>query len=136
MDYAEEAFPDQGYSTLPTDPVQRAKLRIAIPLSEHLLSAFYALVMKKEYDEAQIKNFKEKFDKLESFLEANHKEGSDFALGTENPSQLDIHFYVILSRIEFFRGSAFHDIFWEHVQWDKYPRSNALVEAIRARPEF
>ena len=29
MEYAEEAFPDQGYSTLPKDPVERAQIRIA-----------------------------------------------------------------------------------------------------------
>ena len=136
MDYAEEAFPEHGYSTLPVDPVQRAKLRISIAIAEQLLPAFYALVMKKEFDEGQMKTLREKLEKAENFLEANHKEGSNFSLGTENPTQLDIHFYVTLSRIEFLRGSVFHDLFWEQIQWEKYPRCNALVEAMRARPEF
>ena len=29
MEYIEEAYPGQGYSTLPTDPVERAQLRLA-----------------------------------------------------------------------------------------------------------
>jgi glutathione S-transferase len=136
MDYAEEAFPDQGYSTLPADPVVRAKMRIAFPLSDQLMGAFYPIVMKKSYDEEQFKKLRDTLQKVEDFLVANGKEGSPFALGTENPTQLDIHVYVVLSRIEMFRGSVWNDAFWANVNWESYPRINALVEAIRARPEF
>lgn len=60
MDFAEEAFPDQGYSTLPRDPIERAKMRLAIPIGEQLFSAFYTLFMKKAYDENDIKIVKSK----------------------------------------------------------------------------
>ena len=137
MDYAEEAFPDQGYSMLPADPVQRAQMRLAIPLSEQLFSAFYTMFMKKVHDETDVKNTKEKLQKMEDFLAKHHKDGSSFALGTENPTQLDIHFHAPLSRLEFFRNSCFHEEMFVPIGFDEnYPLCKALFEAVQARPEF
>eukprot|EP00347_Sterkiella_histriomuscorum_P017638 403348572 len=136
MDFAEEAFPDQGYSTLPSDPVLRAKLRLAIPLSEQLFSAFYTMFMKKTFDEQDTKNIKAKLQAMEDFLAQNAKEGSPFALGTENPTQLDIHFYPVIARIEYFRDSVFHDELFTPIDLDSYTHIMKLFHAFQARPEF
>ena len=61
-------------------------MRLAIPLSEQLFGAFYTMFMKKQHDENDVKNTKEKLQKMEEFLAKNHKDGSHFALGTENPT--------------------------------------------------
>lgn len=48
LDYVEEAYPEQGYSILPIDPVQRAQVRIAVAtLVDPLLGPFYVIYGKK-----------------------------------------------------------------------------------------
>jgi glutathione S-transferase len=34
MEFADEAYPDQGYSLLPKDPVERAKMRLDFPIAD------------------------------------------------------------------------------------------------------
>ena len=136
MDYAEEAYPDQGYSTLPSDPVLRAKIRLAIPLIDNLAGAYYPLYMKKKsFNEDDLKALKAKLQAIEDFL-GQHQKENGLAFGTENPTQLDIHFYPLLSRTEMLSGSVFDDIA-KQIDFDNsYPRAHKLVLAVRARPEF
>jgi glutathione S-transferase len=72
MDYIEEAYPDQGYSFLPADPVLRAKNRIAYNLIDGLNGAWYPMYFKKSADEAGIKALQEKLQKIEDFIKANN----------------------------------------------------------------
>lgn len=55
MDYIEDAYPDQGYSMLPTDPVLRAQNRIAYNLVDGLNNAWYPMYFKRSGDEAGFK---------------------------------------------------------------------------------
>ena len=73
---------------------------------------------------------------MEDFLVKNAKDGSPFALGTENPTQLDIHFYPVIARLEFFRGSVFHDELFVPFELDKYTHIMKLFNAMQAREEF
>jgi glutathione S-transferase len=73
MDYIEDAYPDQGYSMLPADPVLRAQNRLGYSLVEALNGAWYALYFKKAYDEAGFKLLHEKLRKIEDFIIANNK---------------------------------------------------------------
>lgn len=67
---------------------------------------------------------------MEDFLREHAKEGSPFALGTENPTQLDIHFYPVLARIEYFRDSVFHDELFVPIEFDNYPHALKLFHAM------
>lgn len=88
MDYIEDAYPDQGYSLLPADPVLRAQNRLGYSLVEALNGAYYPLYFKRAYDEAGFKTLLEKIQKIEEFIIANNKnpEKSAFVQGTENPT--------------------------------------------------
>ena len=138
MDFIEDSYPDQGYSFLPADPVQRAQNRLGYSLVEALNGAWYPLYMKKAYDEAGFKVLIEKLQKIEDFIAANNKnpEKSSFAQGTDNPTQLDAHIYVHVVRIYMTKGSVWNDAFYENVKFENFPRIVKLLEAIRARPEF
>ena len=57
-------------------------------------------------------------------------------MGTENPTQLDIHMYACLSRPYFTKDSVFHDTFFTKMAFDKTPRTMRFFDAMRARPEF
>ncbi len=57
-------------------------------------------------------------------------------MGTENPTQLDIHTYACLARPYFTKDSVFHDIFWTKMRWGTNPRVLKFFEAMRARPEY
>lgn len=86
MDFVEDAFPEQGYSLLPTDPVQRAHVRLGTALVDAFNGAWWPIYMKKAYDEADFKALKEKLQKIEDFIASHGKQGSPFALGTANPT--------------------------------------------------
>ncbi len=138
MDYIEEAYPSQGYSFLPADPVLRAKNRLGYSLIDGLNGAWYPMFFKKSSDEAGIKLLQEKLQKIEDFIKANNKnqDKSPFVQGTENPTQLDAHIYVHVERINMMKGSAWHDTFWVPTGFHNFPLLEKLLEAIRARPEF
>ena len=61
MDFVEEAYPtgDKGYSLLPSDPVHRAKMRLAIPLTDSISGAWFPIYFKKSYDEELFKKLHE-----------------------------------------------------------------------------
>jgi glutathione S-transferase len=112
-------------------------MRLAIPLVEAFNGAWYPIYMKKGYGEEEFKALHEKLQKLEEFVVANNKsETSPFAMGTENPTQLDFHIYVHVERVNMLKGSVFHDSIWSHVNWSSYPRILKLLQGIRERPEF
>ena len=80
-------------------------------------------------------NLKDKLQKIEDFL-ATHQKESGFAFGTENPTQLDIHFFPLLGRLDSLKGSAL-DTIGQKVDLDgNFPRIKKLIEAVRSRPEF
>ena len=110
MDFVEDAYPTSGYSLLPADPVVRAKMRIAIAQVDGLNAAYYPILMKKAGNEDDYKKLIAAIQKIEDFIAANHGE-SPFAQGTENPTQLDIHYYTHLVRIRMNKGSALNDLF-------------------------
>ena len=136
MDFIEDAYPGQGYSLLPEDPVKRAYMRIAINYVDSLNGVWYPIYFKKTYDEADFKNLREKMQKIEDFIAANGSEASPFAQGTPNPTQLDIHIYTHIERLNMIKGSVWHDLFWKNIGFENYPRILKLLEGIRARPEF
>ena len=136
MDFIEDAFPSSGYSLLPEDSVKRAHMRAAINLVDNINGAWYPIYMKKAYEEADFKVLQEKFQKVEEFIVKHGSDSSPFAMGTKNPTQLDVHIYAHVERINMLKGSVWHDIVWTHVGFENYPRIVKLLEGIRARPEF
>ena len=44
MEYLEDKYPDQGYSLLPKDPAERAKMRMAAPFYNDSLFSFFAVI--------------------------------------------------------------------------------------------
>jgi len=136
MDYVEEAYPDQGYSLLPKDPVLRAKMRIGTNLVDALNGAWFPLYMKKSFPAEEFKPIIEKLQKIEDFIKANGNEASPFALGTENPTQLDAHIYTHVERLNMMNGSVWHDGVWVQSGFHNFPLTIKLLEGIRARPEF
>ena len=109
MEYVEEAYPSQGYSLLPDDAVKRAFMRLGTAHVEAVGGAWYAIVVKKAYVEEDFKNVREKLQKIEDFIGTHGNESSPFALGTENPTQLDVHIYVHVERIRMFKDSAYDE---------------------------
>ena len=95
MEFVEEAYPTQGYSLLPADPVVRARMRLGINLVDGLLGAYDQIYLKKSTNEEEVKPLKEKLQKIEDFLATNDKEGTGFAMGTKDHTQLDVHFTLI-----------------------------------------
>ncbi len=58
MDYANEAYPNQGYSTLPDDPVKRAQMRFSIPLvAEAFFTSWTTMLGKRASSDDDIKAF-------------------------------------------------------------------------------
>jgi glutathione S-transferase len=136
MDYAEEAYPDKGYSMLHPDPVKRALARNAEAISSKLFEAFYKMHIRKAVDEAELKEAKERLQIMEDFIAKHGSESSPFVFGTENPLQIDFHFYGPSSRFEFYKGSCNPEI-WEALEVEtNYPRILKLVHAIKERPEL
>ena len=60
MDFVEDAYPGQGYSMLPEDPVKRAHMRVAVALVDNVNGAWFPIYMKKAYDEGDFKILREK----------------------------------------------------------------------------
>lgn len=136
MEFVEDAYPTQGYSLLPADPILRAKMRLGIALTDAFGAAYFPIYLKKQTNEEESKPLRAVIQKMEDFIAANGKEGSPFALGTENPTQVDVHFYAHLVRVQMMEGSAFHDPVFVHLKFNEYPRIHKLIAGIRARPEF
>ncbi len=122
MDYANDAYPNQGYNTLPTDPVKRAQMRMSISLAENFFTAWTTMLGKRVYVEEDMKTFNDRLSKIEDFLKINESGNSKFMMGTENPTQLDIHTYACIARPYFTKDSPFHEIFWTKMKWQANPR--------------
>lgn len=60
MEYAEEAYPTQGYSLLPDDAVKRAFMRLGTALIDPLGGIWFTIYMKKAYFEEDFKVLREK----------------------------------------------------------------------------
>ncbi|TNV76451.1 hypothetical protein FGO68_gene12864 [Halteria grandinella] len=135
MEYVEETYKNQGYSTLPPDAKLRAKLRMSIPLAESLFSAWIAVLSLRTYSEPEMKIFNAKLKEIESFLKDNSIT-AQFFLGTANPTQLDIHMYACLSRPYFTKNSVFHDELFKHMHFEECERIVKFIKAMQARPEF
>ena len=110
-------------------------MRLAIPIADELW-VYYPLTMKKAADEEQFKKVIDALQKVENLLIANGKEGSPFALGTENPTQLDVHLFVTLLRIYMIKDSVWHDLFYVNFHFENYPHILKLIAGMKARPEF
>ena len=137
MDYANDAYSNQGYSTLPNDPVQRAQMRMAIPLvAEAFFASWTTMLGKRAASEDDMKAFNSRLTYIEDYIGKNGNSKSPFLLGTENPTQLDIHTYACLARPYFTKDSAFHETFWTKMSWNLNPRVLRFFDAMRARPEF
>lgn len=120
---------------LPEEPVLRAKMRAGILLVDAYGPVYYPIYMKKAYDEAIFTKVREVIGKIESFIAANKKEGSAFALGTKNPTQLDVHIYTHLGRHFQLEGTKM-DFVFAGTHAENYPLIRQLIAAFRARPEF
>lgn len=79
MEYVEDAYPESGYSLLPSDPVLRAKMRIAIPLVDNFNSSWWPILFKKSYAEEDFAKLKVNLQKIEDFIVANGRDDSPFA---------------------------------------------------------
>lgn len=122
MDYVNEAYPKQGYASLPEDPMKRAKMRLAIPMVEQFFTAWQQVISKRVYHEEEMKAFREKLHLIEEFLQRNKGQSSNFAIGTQNPTQLDIHLYACLSRPYFTKDSVFHESLFSNMKFEECPQ--------------
>jgi len=113
MDYANDAYPNQGYSTLPENPVHRAKMRMAVPnVAEAFFTSWTSMLAKRVASEDDMKAFNSKLQNIEDFITKNGNDKSHFLMGTPNPTQLDIHTYACLARPYFTKDSVFHETFF------------------------
>jgi glutathione S-transferase len=136
MEYAEDAYPKTGYSLLPANVVERALLRVDFKYTDALMSVYWTPLFKKAVVEEDFLKIREKLQALEDYATAHAKETSPFLGGTENPSQLDVHVYVLISRIPMMKSSATLTAFQEAYKFDSFPRLAKMVTAIKDRPEF
>ena len=111
-------------------------MRLGINLTDAFGAAYFPIYLKKQTNAEEVKPLRAVLQKMEDFIAANSKEGSPFVMGTENPTQIDVHFFAHLVRIQMMEGSAFNDTIYEHIKFNEYPRIVKLLAAIRARPEF
>ena len=87
MDYANDAYPNQGYSTLPNDPVQRAQMRISIPLvAEAFFASWMAMLGKRAASEDDMKAFNSRLTYIEDYIGKHGNDKFPFLLGTKNPT--------------------------------------------------
>ena len=135
MDYAQETYPHQGYSLLPSEPEKVELLRSSIPLADKLQRGWMPIQARKEYDEVEFKTMKDSMQEVEDFIVKNGNTQSPFILGGPNPSLLDIHVYVVIIRLQYLKDSVF-DKLWIHFEWERFPRLVKLVESMRVRPEL
>ena len=119
MEYLEEAFPDSGVKTLPTDPVERALLRLTIPLIEEAQGVYYGIFRNHGKNEEDYPKLRAKLQKIEDFLNTKAKDSS-FAWGTDHITQLDLHFYPHLARISMLKGSAYQSVY-EKINLEDFP---------------
>ncbi len=83
MDYANDAYTNQGYSTLPSDPVQRAQMRMAVPLvAEAFFTSWTAMLGKRAASEDDMKAFNSRLTNIEDFIGKHGNDKSPFLLGT------------------------------------------------------
>ena len=99
IDYLQETYPDSGYSLLPKEPETIELLRNTVPLAEKLFKSWYPIQARRAYDEAEFKAMISALEEVEEFIAKNENKSSAFALGTENPTILDIHIYAAATRI-------------------------------------
>ena len=111
-------------------------MRLAIPILEATGQAYFPIFMRKSGTDEEFKNLNSKYEKLEEFLVQNANDKSPFAMATENPTQLDFHIFAHVERMAMMKNSVLHDSIWARLNWDKYPRTLALLKAVRDRPEF
>lgn len=129
LEYLEETYPDQGVKTLPTDPKERALLRLDFPLIESLIPDFYAIFIAKGKNPDDFPKLRAKLQKLEDYLN-NKAKDSVFAWGTDHVTQLDFHFYPHLVRIAFLKDSAYHSVYYEKVGFEDFPRIQKYLNDI------
>ena len=135
MDYCQETFPNQGYSLLPSDPAKIELLRNTVSQTDQLIRGWYTIQTKKDYDETEFNAMKQAMKQTEDFIVSNGNDSSPFIFGGPNPTLLDIHVYVILSRQQYTQGSVF-DKLYKHFEFERFPRLLKLVEGMRARSEL
>lgn len=54
MEYVEEAFADQGYKMLPDDPLERAKVRLAITKFEAIVMPLFGAMLRLDLTEEDV----------------------------------------------------------------------------------
>ena len=111
-------------------------MRLAIPTVEAVGGVWFPIFMKKAYFEEDFVKLREKIQKVEELVAANGNSTSPFAFGTENPTQLDVHIYGSISRIEMYKGSVYNDSLYEPIHFENYPHLIKLLAGFRSRPEF
>ncbi|TNV76667.1 hypothetical protein FGO68_gene10363 [Halteria grandinella] len=134
MEFVEEAFPTSNFSLLPEDPVLRAKMRIAVLNIDAYIPAYYGILIKRVYDEADFVKLRGIIQKLEDII-ASNAGTPPYALGTKNPTQLDAHIFPLLERHNSLKDTALHWV-WEHTHFENYPHILKLLTAFRENPSF
>ncbi len=94
------------------------------------------MLAKRAYVEEDMKAFNNRLMYIEDFIAKNGNDKSPFLMGTQNPTELDIHAYACLARPYFTKDSVFHDTFWTKMAWTKVPKVMHFFDSFRARPEF
>ena len=136
MEYVEDAYPVQGYSLLPSDPVKRAQLRMLAPIPESFFGAWFPIYMKKAAVEPELSKLLEALQKQDDLIAKHGSDSSPYVLGTDKPTQLDVHLFAGVSRVYYLKGSAMEESVWNHIPWTNYPRVVKLIETMCALPEL
>ena len=98
---------------------------------EQFFSSWVAIIGKRDkYTEDDMKLFNSKLAQLDQLIEKLGHDSSPFAMGTENPTELDIHMYACLSRPYFTKDSVFHESIWTKMAWGQNKRVMRLFEAM------
>ena len=97
-------------------------MRMGVSLVEHFFAAWQAILAKRTFSEEEMKAFNQKLKELEAFIQKHGNDKHPFAMGTENPTLIDIHAYACLARPYFTKDSVFNDEFWTKIAWDQCPR--------------
>eukprot|EP00997_Jenningsia_sp_PLL12_P006274 NODE_2818_length_861_cov_85.033251_g2330_i0.p1 GENE.NODE_2818_length_861_cov_85.033251_g2330_i0~~NODE_2818_length_861_cov_85.033251_g2330_i0.p1 ORF type:complete len:169 (-),score=37.82 NODE_2818_length_861_cov_85.033251_g2330_i0:39-545(-) len=134
MEYINEKYRGQGIELLPTDADEKMRYRLAALNLGKFVSEYFHLFMHKGEDKSKLEDFVRKVNEFEDWF-AGHTE-TQFIMGTDHPTLLDIDAAPILFWIEALEGTKLHFVMEALDYQNKLPKLKGWLAAMRAYPAF
>ena len=135
MDYLDAEFSTIARcgSLYDNDPLQRAEQEMLMAKTDQLASVLYGVLMYRAQDKASMATLTKVLDYMNLLLQNS---STDYFLGKERYSMVDLYAFPFVSRLFYLKDSALHAMYEQFALEDRYPFLFKWHKTIRAQPEL